>query len=122
MRLNLEPYMREHMRCKLNNNRMVGLHNVNSSRANGILFKKKFVIDSFILKKNFAFLQRNLLEMTIRKRVFKIIQSVCCLLEKTVSLRAMLTVSTRHVTKSMAVVHMVVKKGNNVMKVYLTCF
>lgn len=56
MCLNFEFFMWEYMRCKFNNNCMVGLYNVNSSRVNGILFKKKFVIDSFILKKNFVFL------------------------------------------------------------------
>lgn len=69
-------------------------------------------------KKDDAILQMNLLEMNIRLCVFKINQSVCCPMEKNASIHAVLTVSTKHVTKSTAVVCMVVKKCNDVMKVY----
>lgn len=60
--------------------------------------------------------------MMIKICVSKINQSVCCPMEKTASIDAVLTVSIRHVTKSAAVVCMVVKSGNNVKQVYLTGF
>lgn len=63
-----------------------------------------------------------ILEMMIKICVSKINQSVCCPMEKTASIDAVLTVSIRHVTKSTAVVCMVVKRGNNVKQVCLTGF
>lgn len=62
------------------------------------------------------------LEMMMKICVSKINQSVCCPMEKTASIDAVLIVSIRHVTKSTAVVCMVVKRGNNVKQVYLTGF